>query len=141
MDEKIGNLKAGIENVNVTARILQVGDERSIQTRNGPRTIREIMVGDETGRVKLTVWGSREEELKEGQVIKIENGWTTAFKGQVQLNAGSKSKISEVEDGQIPEADEIPENIPTDNSPPPRRSFRGRGGGGFRGRRPRDEEE
>ncbi|AWR94229.1 OB-fold nucleic acid binding domain-containing protein [Acidianus brierleyi] len=149
MDEKIGNLKGGMENVNVTARVLQVGDQKTVQTRNGPRTLRELIVGDETGRVKLTLWGTQNEDVKEGQVIKIENGWTTVFKGQVQLNAGSRSKISEGEDS-IPEESEIPETMPTDNSFQPRRGgFRGRGGGGGgrrfnRGgyrRQPRQEEE
>ncbi len=133
MEEKIGNLKGGMENVNVTGRVLQVGEQKVVQTRNGQRTIREIMIGDDTGRVKLTLWGNQGDNLKEGQVIKVENGWTTVFKGQVQLNAGSRSKISESQD-ELPEADQIPETIPTDNSPP-RRNFRG-GRRNFRGRRP-----
>ncbi|MEM4147195.1 MAG: single-stranded DNA-binding protein, partial [Metallosphaera sp.] len=90
------------------------------------------------------------DEVKEGQIIKVENAWTTVFKGQVQLNAGSRSKITESAEESIPEADQVPENSPTDDSPP-RRSFRGRGGrrgygghsnygGGYR-RRPREGEE
>ncbi|MEL9969879.1 MAG: single-stranded DNA-binding protein [Metallosphaera sp.] len=150
MDEKIGNLKGGMENINVTARVLEVGEQKVVQTKNGPRTIREVMVGDDTGRVKLTLWGNQADEVKEGQIIKVENAWTTVFKGQVQLNAGSRSKITESAEESIPEADQVPENSPTDDSPP-RRSFRGRGGrrgygghsnygGGYR-RRPREGEE
>jgi replication factor A1 len=133
MEEKIGNLKGGMENVNVTGRVLQVGEQKVVKTRNGQRTIREVMIGDETGRIKLTLWGNQGDKIKEGQVIKVENGWTTVFKGQVQLNAGSRSKISESQE-EVPEADQIPENTPTDNSPP-RRNFRG-GRRNFRGRRP-----
>ncbi|AEB95490.1 single-stranded DNA-binding protein [Metallosphaera cuprina] len=150
MDEKIGNLKGGMENINVTARVLEVGEQKVVQTKNGPRTIREVMVGDDTGRVKLTLWGNQADEVKEGQIIKVENAWTTVFKGQVQLNAGSRSKITESAEESIPEADQVPENSPTDDSPP-RRSFRGRGGrrgygghsnygGGYR-RKPREGEE
>ncbi|EWG07842.1 MAG: single-stranded DNA-binding protein [Candidatus Aramenus sulfurataquae] len=145
MEEKIGNLKGGMENVNVTARVLEVGEQKTIQTKNGPRTIRELVVGDETGRVKLTLWGTKFDDVKQGQAIRVENGWTTVFRGQVQLNAGSKSTVSEVEDNSAPSEDQIPENMPTDNSFQPRRSFRGRGGGGRRfgrgPRRPREEDE
>ncbi|AWR96673.1 single-stranded DNA-binding protein [Acidianus sulfidivorans JP7] len=132
MEQKIGNLKAGMESVNVSGRVLQVGEQKVVQTRNGQRTIREVILGDDTGRVKLTLWGNQGDNIKEGQVIKVENGWTTAFKGQVQLNAGSKSKISEGEEEGIPQADEIPETMPEDHSPQPRRNFRR---GGFRGGR------
>ncbi|EHP70681.1 MAG: single-stranded DNA-binding protein [Metallosphaera yellowstonensis] len=152
MEEKIGNLKGGMENIEVTARVLEVGEQKVVQTKNGPRTIREVMVGDDTGRVKLTLWGSQGDTVKEGQVIKVENAWTTVFKGQVQLNAGSRSKISEASEASVPEADQVPETSPTDDSPPQRRGFRGRGrrnyggggygnfGGGYR-RRPREEGE
>lgn len=129
MDEKIGNLKGGMENISVTARVLEVGEQKTVQTKNGPRTIREVMVGDDTGRVKLTLWGNQGDDVKEGQIIKVENAWTTVFKGQVQLNAGSRSKISETAEESIPEADQVPENTPTDDSPPRRGGFRGRGGG------------
>jgi len=152
MEEKIGNLKGGMENIEVTARVLEIGEQKVVQTKNGPRTIREVMVGDDTGRVKLTLWGSQGDTVKEGQVIKVENAWTTVFKGQVQLNAGSRSKISEASEASVPEADQVPETSPTDDSPPQRRGFRGRGrrnyggggygnfGGGYR-RRPREEGE
>lgn len=139
MEQKIGNLKAGMENVNIVGRVLEVGEQKIVQTKSGQRTIREVILGDETGRVKLTLWGHKGDEVKEGQVIKIENGWTTAFKGKVQLNAGSKSKITELQDEEAPPADQIPEVMPEDHSAHPRRSFRG--GRRNQRRRPRNEEE
>ncbi len=154
MVEKIGNLKPGMENISVVVRVLQVSEPKDIQTKNGPRTISEVMVGDETGRAKLTVWGKQDETLKEGSIVKIDNVWTTAFRGQVQLNAGSKSTFSE-SDEQIPDVSDIPETVPEapQDYSPPRRNFNrgGRrfGSGGYRqggfnnygGRRGRGEEE
>ncbi|BDB98909.1 MAG: OB-fold nucleic acid binding domain-containing protein [Saccharolobus sp.] len=129
MEEKIGNLKPNMENVSVTVRVLEASDSRQIQTKNGLRTISEAIVGDETGRVKLTLWGKHAGSIKEGQVIKIENAWTTAFKGQVQLNAGSKTKISEVSEDGFPDSSQIPETTPT--AP---QQMRG-GGRGYKGGR------
>ncbi|MEM0363000.1 MAG: single-stranded DNA-binding protein [Sulfolobaceae archaeon] len=146
MEEKIGNLKPNMENVNVTVRVLETTEKKQIQTKNGLRTISEAIVGDETGRVKLTLWGNHAGTIKEGQIIKIENAWTTAFKGQVQLNAGSKSKIAEADVKDFPDSSNIPENTPT--APQQMRGGRGfRGGGkryggyGRRGRRQENEEE
>jgi Single-stranded DNA-binding replication protein A (RPA), large (70 kD) subunit and related ssDNA-binding proteins len=137
-EEKVGNLKPGMENVNLTVRVIEAGEPRQIQTKNGTRTISEAIVGDETGRIKLTLWGNLAGSVKAGSVVKIDNAWTTAYKGQVQLNAGSKSQITETQEDGVPEADQIPENIPSagDYRRPPQR-----GGRRFGGRRPRPRRE
>ncbi|MCQ4345585.1 MAG: OB-fold nucleic acid binding domain-containing protein, partial [Sulfolobaceae archaeon] len=106
-EEKVGNLKPNQENVNVTVRVLETSEPRTIQTKNGPRTISEAVVGDETGRVKLTLWGNLAGKVKDGMVVKIENAWTSVYKGKVQLNAGNRSKINEANDGEVPPADQI----------------------------------
>ncbi|BAB65497.1 MULTISPECIES: OB-fold nucleic acid binding domain-containing protein [Sulfolobaceae] len=138
-EEKINNLKPGMENVNVTVRVLEATEAKVIQTKNGARTISEAIVGDDTGRVKLTLWGKLAGSIKEGMVVKIDNAWTTAYKGKVQLNAGSKSQISEVNDESFPQADQIPDTTPSAGEY--RRPFRGGRRQGRGGRRPRFEEE
>jgi len=122
-EEKIGNLKAGMENVNVTVRVLEASEPKVIQTKNGTRTISEAIVGDETGRIKLTLWGKLAGSIKPGSVVKIVNGWTTAYKGKVQLNAGSKSTVSEVNDDSVPSEDQIPDITPSAGEY--RRQFKG----------------
>lgn len=128
---KISDLKVGMENVNIVVRVLEASEPKVIQTKNGPRTLSEAVVGDETGKVKLTLWGKLAGSVKEGQVVKISNAWTTAYKGKVQLNAGSKSEITEATDEEAPPADQIPDNTP---SAPEQRPFRGGGGRRFGGR-------
>ena len=138
-EEKIGNLKAGMENVNVTVRVLEASEPKVIQTKKGERTISEAIVGDETGRVKLTLWGKLAGSIKPGSVVKIVNAWTTAYKGKVQLNAGSRSTISEVSDDLAPSEDQIPENTPSAGEY--RRQFKGRRKQNRGPRRPRFNEE
>ncbi|AAY80337.1 OB-fold nucleic acid binding domain-containing protein [Sulfolobus acidocaldarius] len=141
MVDKVNSLKPGMENVNITVRVIEASEPRVIQTKNGTRTISEAVVGDETGRIKLTLWGNLAGTIKSGSVIKIANAWTTAYKGKVQLNAGSKSNVSEAEDNNIPEAESIPETTPSAGE------YRGGGRGGRRfggrrgGFRPRRESE
>ncbi|MFP3259564.1 MAG: OB-fold nucleic acid binding domain-containing protein [Sulfolobus sp.] len=136
-EEKIGNLKPGMESVNVTVRVIEASEPKVIQTKNGTRTISEAIVGDETGRVKLTLWGNLAGTVKPGSVIKIDNAWTTAYKGKVQLNAGSKSQITEAEDATIPDASQIPENTPSAGEY--KRPFNKGRGRRFGGRKPRFE--
>lgn len=139
VDEKVNNLKAGMESVNITVRVLEASDAKVIQTKNGTRTISEAIVGDDTGRVKLTLWGNLAGTIKEGMIVRIDNAWTTAYKGKVQLNAGSKSKISEVNDESFPQEDQIPDATPSAGEY--RRPFRGTRRQGRGPRRPRYGEE
>ncbi|MEM1620067.1 MAG: OB-fold nucleic acid binding domain-containing protein [Fervidicoccaceae archaeon] len=131
--KKISQLKEGEQDVAVKGRVIEAGEPRTIITKRGQRTISDAVLGDETGRVRVTLWGDKAGSLEAGQAVKIEGAWTTAFKGKVQLNVGARSKIEALENSEAPEADEIPENEPKATSGfsggfegrPAGRSFRG----------------
>lgn len=126
---KINTLKEGLENINVVGRVLEATSARVIQTKKGMRTISTAVIGDETGRVKLTLWGKLAGSLKKGDVVMVSNAWTTSYKGEVQLNAGSKSSIEVIKDSEnFPSEEEIPETRPqaTDQYDRSRRFSRGR---------------
>jgi len=127
-ETKISELKPGMDNVSVKVRVLEAQEPRVINTRKGPRTISEAIVGDETGRTRLTLWGHAAGSLKEGDAVEIQGAWTTAYRGQVVLNVGGKSNIEHVEDSEVPQADEVPEESPTapEGYRPPRRGGMGR---------------
>ncbi len=124
---KIASLRPGMDGVNVRVRVLEAGPPRTIETRNGRRTISDAVVGDETGRIRLTLWGRKAGSISVGDAIEIENAWTTSFRGQVVLNAGAKSTIRKLEDNEVPGPDEVPDKFPT--APVRRRYTGGRGFG------------
>lgn len=134
-ETKISNLKPGMDNVEVKVRVLEVGEPKVITTRRGERTIREAVVGDETGRVRMTIWGYKDHGLKEGQAVKISGAWTTSYRGNVVLNIGTRTKVEQVSDEEVVEESEVPETGP--KAP---RQYRGGGyrsgrrsyGGGYR---------
>lgn len=129
----IRELKEGMENVHVIVRVLEAYQPKVVQTRGGPRTLSEAIVGDESGRVKLTLWGNKAGSVEEGQVLDIRGAWTTAYRGNVQLNVGRRSVIKELKSEAVPEAGEIPEEMPKasyESRKPTygkRRGFKGRG--------------
>ncbi len=121
--KKISELKPGEDNVTVEVRVISTREPRVVQTRKGPRTLSEAMVGDETGRVKLTLWGQKAGTVEEGQAIRVEGAWTTAYRGQVQLNVGTRGNISEVPDEEVPQPEDIPEETPSAPDDYSRRSY------------------
>ncbi len=123
-EKKIMDLKPGMENVNLTVRVIEANAPKVIQTRKGPRTISEAVVGDETGRTKMTLWGNQAGTLEEGQAVRIEGAWTTSYRGQVIINVGNRSNIREAEDTETPQPEEIPEETPkAPNEYRPRRGY------------------
>ncbi len=131
-EKKIMDLKEGETDVNVRVRVIETREPKVIQTRKGPRTISEAIVGDDTGRAKLTLWGKHAGSLKQGEAVEISGVWTTQYRGEVQLNVGYRGEIKRIEDSDVPQPEEIPSETPKPENPytpPPRRFNRG----GFRG--------
>jgi len=130
---KVSSLRGGEDNVDIKVRVISVEPPKTIHTQRGDRTISEAIVGDETGRVKLTAWGKQAGKLEEGQAVELKGAWTTVYRGQVQLNIGSRGSIEKIEDSEVPKPEDIPETTPKAETAP------GQGRGGFRrsyGRRP-----
>ncbi len=137
--KKVSELRPGDNSVNVKVRVIEAGEPRVVETRKGPRTLSEATVGDETGRVTLTLWGDHAGKLSEGQVVELQNAFTTVYRGKVQLNLGNLGSIAEAEDSDVVPADQIPEDVPEapeDYRPPRRRrSYGGYGrDNSYRGR-------
>lgn len=131
---RIIDLKPNLENVSVKGRVLETSPPKVINTKKGVRTISNAVIGDETGRVQVTLWGSKAGTLNKDDIVEIEGAWTSSYRGKVQLNIGRTTSVKTVEDNNIPSADEIPENEPEapNTSYWPRRRYSGRR---FKGRR------
>lgn len=109
---RVIDLREGMDGVNVKVRVIEAGEAKVIETRNGPRTISEAVVGDNSGRVRLTLWGKLAGSIKKGEAIEIRGGWTTTYRGQVQLNVGAKGSIARIGDEDVAREDDIPEDTP-----------------------------
>ncbi len=136
----MSSLREGEDNVDIKVRVISVEPPKTIHTQRGDRTISEAIVGDETGRIKLTAWGQQAGKLNEGDAVELKGAWTTSFKGQVQLNIGGRGSIQKIDDSEVPKAEEIPNETPKASNPGyrPRGGPRGGRRGGFRrGGRPR----
>ena len=86
----IKDLTDGMKRVSVEAKVVEKGDPREVRSRFKDETYRivDAIVADETGSVKLTLWNDQIEKVNVGDNIKIENGYVTSFKSELQLNVG-----------------------------------------------------
>ena len=92
----IKDLQDGMKRVSVEAKVVEKGESREVKARYRDETYRivDAVVADETGSVKLTLWNEQIDQVNVGDNIKIENGYITSFKGEIQLNVGKFGKLT-----------------------------------------------
>ena len=86
----IKDLQNGMKRVSVEAKVVEKGDVREVKSRFKDETYRivDAVVADVTGSIKLTLWNEQIDMVNVGDNIKIDNGYITSFKGEIQLNVG-----------------------------------------------------
>ena len=96
----VNDIKPGMKNIDVTVRVVEVFPAREVTSKKDGKkhTVEEVLVGDETGSVILSLWNDDVGKVQEGDVIKIENGYTTVVRGSIRLNVGKYGKIEHVEE-------------------------------------------
>jgi len=95
---KIGDLRAGMEHLNIKAEVLEVSQPIQIATRFGNYTnMMNALIADETGTIKLSLLGSQIKMVSVHDAIQIENAHVAWFRGERQLRIGKHGKISVVQ--------------------------------------------
>jgi replication factor A1 len=89
----IKELKSGQGNVNVQGVITEVGEIRVFNKFGRELKVANAILKDDSGTIKLTLWNDEANKYKEGDEIKIENGYVNEFQGEPQLTAGKFGKI------------------------------------------------
>lgn len=92
---KISELKAGMRNVSVTAKVDSVGPPRTVNLKaGGTNDVADAVISDETGNIKLSLWGEDINKIKPGDRVSIENGYINTFKGENSINIGKFGKLN-----------------------------------------------
>jgi replication factor A1 len=85
-----------MKRVNVEAKVMEKGEPREVMSRFKDETykVADAIVADETGSIKLTLWNEQIDQVNVDDTVKIENGYVTSFKGEIQLNVGRYGKLT-----------------------------------------------
>ena len=88
------NMRSGI---NVQGKVERKEDVRPVYTKAVVTVdVANAFLVDDSGEIKLTLWADDAKNIKDGDEIKIENGYTNEFKGEVQLTKGKYGKLEVV---------------------------------------------
>ncbi len=84
----IEELSINSKNVNVTGKVVEKRQPREVNTKFGRNLVAEAVLEDQTGQIILVLWGKDIDKIKEGDTVKIANGYITEWNGTLQLNIG-----------------------------------------------------
>jgi len=96
---KVKDLRDGMKRVEVEAKIIEKTGAREVLSRykDVVHRVANATISDETGTIKLTLWNNQIDEVNVNDNIKIENGYVTSFRGEIQLNVGRYGKLTVVQ--------------------------------------------
>jgi len=79
-----------MKRVSVQGKVTEKSDTREVVSRSKDQTykVATAMIADETGTIKLTLWNEQIDKVNVNNIVKIENGYITSFRGEIQLNTG-----------------------------------------------------
>jgi hypothetical protein len=97
-DRKIKDLLPGMRDIEQAVRIIQSYELRTFQSKydDGVGKVKSMLVGDESGVIRVTAWGPRAEEadkLKEQDIMLVKNAYVKENNGRAELHLNNNSEI------------------------------------------------
>ena len=91
---KIAEINANSRKISITGTISEKGEARDVNTRYGQTRVADAVIEDDSGTMKLVLWGDEVDNVKLKDNVKIENGYVKEWNGEVQLSVGKYGKLT-----------------------------------------------
>ena len=89
---RIKDLRAGMKEVNLKAKVVEVAKPTLVFTRFGNyASVANALIEDETGTIKLCLWNDQINSISAGDTVQIENARVSMFRGERQLRIGKSA--------------------------------------------------
>ncbi|MBI2148747.1 DUF2240 family protein [Candidatus Woesearchaeota archaeon] len=94
---KINQIQPGLNSVNILGKVININEIRTFQKENRQGRIGSLLLGDETGSIRIVIWDEKLidliKEIKQQDILKINNAYSKQNNGFKELHIGSKSQI------------------------------------------------
>jgi len=93
---KIKDLKNGMKGVSIEAKVMEKSETREVMSRFKDETykVATAIIADDSGTIKLTLWNDQINQVNVDNTVKIEKGYVTSFRGEIQLNTGKFGSLA-----------------------------------------------
>ncbi|WP_254536908.1 single-stranded DNA binding protein [Halomarina litorea] len=111
----VESLSLGQSDVTLRGKVLGTEPVRTFSRDDGSEgKVSNLVLGDETDRVRVTMWDGQADtadDLSEGVVVEIVDGYVRERDGALELHVGERGKITEIDE----EVTYVPETTPIDD--------------------------
>ena len=93
---QIKNILTGMRSVETVGKVIRKFDVREFNVNGRAGKVGNIVIGDETGTVRVAMWGSVADnvaKLNEGDIVKIVSGYVRENNGEKEIHMNDNSKI------------------------------------------------
>jgi len=91
--DRIADLRPGM-NASIEGEVISIEQSREVRTKFGKLIrVANATIQDDSGQIIVTLWDKDIDRVSIGDRIKIENGWVSDFKGNLQITAGKSGKL------------------------------------------------
>ncbi len=93
---KIKNILQGMRSVETLGKVLQVYDVKEFTTNNREGKVGSFLIGDETGMIRIVIWGSEADKirtLKVNSIVKIKNGYVKDNNGRKEVHLNDNGQL------------------------------------------------
>jgi replication factor A1 len=110
---RVSDLDLGASDVTLLGEVLATEPVRTFDRDDGSEgKVSNLLVGDETGRVRVTLWddqADRAEEIQPHQVVEVIDGYVRERDGSLELHVGDRGavNVTEAEVDYVPDATAI----------------------------------
>ena len=93
---QIKNILAGMRDVETVGKIQQIFETKEFQTENRQGKVASLVVGDETGTIRVVLWGNQTDNLsnlKQNDIVKVAGGYVRENQGRKEIHLNDRSKL------------------------------------------------
>ncbi len=95
---QVRDLRDGMRRVDAEGEITEISDPRTVNLRTGGEArVADTMLKDDTGTIKLSLWDDQIDMVKQGSKVRVTNGYTNSFRGELRLNVGKYGRLEVLE--------------------------------------------
>lgn len=95
----IADLQPRQGKIDLEATIVKKGTVRPFQKEASSGKVCTARIKDDSGEIDFTLWNEQVDQVNEGDVVKITNGYVNEWQGEKQLSTGKFGKLELVKKG------------------------------------------
>jgi replication factor A1 len=109
---RVEDLSLGLSDVDLRGRVLATDSVRTFERDDGSEgRVANLTLGDETGRVRVTLWDERTEaaeRLSPGESVEVVDGYVRERNGDIELHVSNRGAVESIDE----EVEYVPQTTP-----------------------------